>query len=117
LELEEATRIYKEILKAINYLHTEKCICHRDINPNNLVISKEGDVKLIDFNVAKKFQDDKVMIDKTGFLDYRAPEMVDGGDFGYNQSVDLWSAAACFKFMTSGLNPFSPLPNTSSQEV
>lgn len=41
-------------------------------------------LKLIDFNVSTIFKKEEQMIQKTGYLDYRAPELVEGGPIGYN---------------------------------
>lgn len=87
LPFEEAIDLFSQLLKAIKYLHQEKHVCHRDINPNNLIVTEqEGKkkLKLIDFNVATKFTQEQKMIQKTGFLEYRAPELVEGGEIGYN---------------------------------
>jgi calcium-dependent protein kinase len=63
-------------------------------------------LKLIDFNVSMHFKPGEQLIQKTGFLDYRAPELVEGGPIGYNQSVDLWSAAAVLFYLLSGKHAF-----------
>lgn len=54
-------------MEIVNYLHSEKvAICHRDINPNNVMVtessvegSDELEVTLIDFNVSKRFRDNE----------------------------------------------------------
>lgn len=55
---QDQKRIIKQLFESIQYLH-EKGICHRDISPNNIIISKDQDGKkkmtLIDFNVSKRF--------------------------------------------------------------
>jgi len=78
----------------------------RDINPNNLIICEGDKLKLIDFNVSISFSNGQQMLQKTGYLEYRAPELVEGGTIGYNESVDLWSTAACFFYMLSGDHAF-----------
>ena len=66
-------------------MHSEKVsICHRDINPNNVMVtekdSEELEVTLIDFNVSKKFRDEEsamklLMMTNTGAAAFIAPEV------------------------------------------
>ncbi len=69
----------------MNYLHSEKvAICHRDINPNNVMVTQgdsgELEVTLIDFNVSKRFRDEDtcmklLMLTNTGAAAFIAPEV------------------------------------------
>jgi serine/threonine protein kinase len=53
LDIAEARGLFYQLIKALNFLHKEKKICHRDINPNNIIIQTDGTLKIIDFNTAK----------------------------------------------------------------
>ena len=60
----ESKIILKQILEVITYLQDEKIgVCHRDINPNNIMVNYDPESKdhlkmtLIDFNVSKRFRD------------------------------------------------------------
>jgi calcium/calmodulin-dependent protein kinase I len=80
----------------------EKGICHRDLKPNNILCSEDGNtVKITDFNVSKFSPDnfkavcasnsDPIkMWTYTGTVAFSAPEMFEGGE--YTESVDIWSA-------------------------
>ena len=62
-------------------------------------------LKIIDFNVASVYkQQGEVhqMMTKTGFLKYRAPELLEDGPFGYSANVDSWSLGSCFFYMLTG---------------
>jgi serine/threonine protein kinase len=86
LPLGQVEKLSEQLIKAVSYLHS-KGVCHRDINPNNIIIqqsySPDISLKLIDFNTARFFEKkDQVleeapvrlrMTTKTGFLKYRAP--------------------------------------------
>ena len=86
----EAKVIFKQLLEAIIYLQrADVCICHRDINPNNIVLSKkqnsedEYKLTLIDFNVAKRYYDPEnnnpiALLTNTGTPNYKAPEVIFG---------------------------------------
>lgn len=73
----EARKVFKEILSAVEYMHS-KGICHRDIKPQNIIFSfTENRVKITDFNVSKRFKrkDELIkMMTQTGTLEFRAPE-------------------------------------------
>ena len=48
MEEPEAKKIFAQLISALNYLHS-KCIAHRDIKLENVMLDFKGDVKLIDF--------------------------------------------------------------------
>jgi len=54
IKIEEiASKIFKQILSAIQYMHSKGC-CHRDLKPNNILCNEDGsEVKITDFNVSK----------------------------------------------------------------
>ncbi|KAL1763625.1 sperm motility kinase W [Sigmodon hispidus] len=52
LQEEEAQKIFRQIVSAIKYCHNLD-IVHRDIKPQNILLDAEGDIKLIDFGLAK----------------------------------------------------------------
>lgn len=52
----EAAQILEKILKAINHCHSCKII-HRDIKPENIMYGADGEVKLIDFGLAKQVKE------------------------------------------------------------
>jgi serine/threonine protein kinase len=70
--------ILKQVLSTVVYLHEVKKICHRDLHPGNIIISPQGEVKLIDFNVSKSYgkgSEGHLLRTSTGRLPYKAPEM------------------------------------------
>lgn len=111
---DQIKELSRQLLESIAYLHANG-ICHRDINPNNIIISTGGDNKvkmtLIDFNVAKRFSSSVfsnpiLMMTNTGTPMYQAPEMLEGNESYYDEKVDLWSAGAVIYFMISGKHAF-----------
>jgi|JI6StandDraft_1071083.scaffolds.fasta_scaffold12903_2 serine/threonine protein kinase len=79
---QESARVVSKLLLAIEYLHRNG-VCHRDIKPQNILYDRTtGDLKLIDFEIAKvhrtrteRFE----MWSNTGSLFYKAPEMFASG--------------------------------------
>jgi serine/threonine protein kinase len=83
-----ASGIFKQILTGISYLHMHG-VCHRDLKPNNILVSKDGKiVKITDFNVSKfldkteekqKFSslssENYKMWTSTGTIAFTAPEV------------------------------------------
>jgi cGMP-dependent protein kinase len=70
----------------VDYLNS-KCICHRDIKPDNIMIDDKGYLKLIDFGTATVIKDFTHTI--IGTPHYMAPEVLLGK--GYSYSCDYWS--------------------------
>lgn len=106
---------FRQLLEVIDYLQDyEVGICHRDINPNNVMIdltpneaSRDVKVTLIDFNVAKRFIDPEtgnplLLMTNTGTARYQAPEMLAGQMSSYDEQVDLWSAGGVLYYMLTG---------------
>jgi serine/threonine protein kinase len=102
------------LIKGIQYLHANG-ICHRDINPNNLIVTTNDDnslkLTLIDFNVSKRFSSSKfsnpiLMMTNTGTPMYQAPEMVSGTESYYDEKIDMWSAGAVLYYMITRKHAF-----------
>ena len=83
LSWEEASKVLKDILEALNYL-CEKKFCHRDIKPDNIIFdTKSQKWILVDFGIAKSMHE-SIMLTMTmagqdsGTWDYMPPEQLDG---------------------------------------
>ena len=107
-DLEMLRGIVFQIVAGLAYLHTVMDVYHRDIKSENILVNKEGRVKLCDFDAvfiknrpsereAQLVQED-VAETTTGTQGCMAPEMVSKG---YNEKVDSWSLGiAIFKIVT-----------------
>lgn len=86
----DIAKLMFKLISGISYLH-DKGICHRDIKPSNTYVTKNlEELKILDFNVALRFQPNQKLFGATGEELYSAPELTTGK--AYDQSVDMWSA-------------------------
>ncbi|GCB70396.1 hypothetical protein scyTo_0010773 [Scyliorhinus torazame] len=98
--------IIRQTLQAVNFCHKHNCI-HRDVKPENILITKHGVIKLCDFGFARILTgpgDDYTDYVATRW--YRAPELL-VGDTQYGAPVDVWAIGCVFAELTSG-NPLWP---------
>lgn len=68
----DAIMIFRQIIVSLNYIHS-KGVSHRDIKPDNIMITKDLKVKLIDFGLSSN---DDIMRQKVGSPMYIAPEVL-----------------------------------------
>ena len=71
-----AATYMEQILKAVSHIHTHNLI-HRDLNPRNIMITKDNDVRIIDFSQSAN-QNDKKVAKFAGEIHYTAPEVFEG---------------------------------------
>ena len=95
-------QIIYQIVCGVNYLHSLKFI-HRDIKPDNILISPEGKIILTDFDLCRqesKGKDDP-MTRTAVTLYYRAPELFFGDSY-YGNKIDIWSIGCVFAELITG---------------
>ncbi|CAB3399354.1 unnamed protein product [Caenorhabditis bovis] len=90
-----------EVVSALEYIHNLG-IVYRDLKPENLMLSKEGHIKLADFGFAKELRDRTYTI--CGTPDYLAPESL--ARTGHNKGVDWWALGILIYEMMAGKPPF-----------
>lgn len=103
---EELVKWWNQIADALNYTHA-KGIVHRDIKPSNIFIDKKGNVKLLDFGIAKIKE--SISMTQTGAmmgtLMYMSPEQVEDSKHIGPQS-DIYSLAVTFVHLLTGRAPY-----------
>ena len=116
---EEEARFYiAEMILAVDSVHKLNCI-HRDLKPDNILIGKDGHIKLSDFGLAKisekifdKNAQNAISEKKShaknfscvGTANYVAPEVL--CKKGYGPEIDWWSVGVIFFEMLCGYAPF-----------
>jgi len=106
LEWEEAVRIAAQICSALKHAH-KNGIVHRDIKPQNILISEDGTVKVADFGIARAVSSATVTIagaNVMGSVHYFSPEQARGGYV--DEKSDIYSLGIVLYEMVTGNVPF-----------
>ncbi|MFT4144449.1 MAG: protein kinase [Mobilitalea sp.] len=94
--------IIKQLCQVLNYLHSQKPpIIHRDIKPDNIIIMKDGRLKLIDFGISRRFNDEQNKDTVIMGSQYLAPPE----QYGFLQTdarSDIYSLGILMFYMTTG---------------
>lgn len=106
LMLEKDALFYlSEIVIALEYLHS-KGIVYRDLKTENVMLDKQGHVKLIDFGLSKmNMENDTLTNTFCGTVEYMAPEVILRSS-GYGKPADWWSLGIFTFDLLTGRSPF-----------
>jgi serine/threonine-protein kinase len=109
VSLADALHIARDLLEALSYAH-EKRIVHRDVKPDNIVLSPEGAV-LLDFGIARAIAESATdRLTRSGFAvgtsAYMSPEQV-RGDLDIDERSDLYSLGCVLFECLAGRPPFT----------
>ena len=104
LSVKEAISIAIQVSMGIEAAHNNHII-HRDIKPQNIIISKEGKVKVTDFGIAKAATSNTITSNVMGSVHYTSPEQARGGYS--DEKSDIYSLGITMFEMLTGRVPFN----------
>ena len=104
INFKESISIAIQVANGIRAAHNKR-IVHRDIKPQNIMISTEGKVKVTDFGIARAASNNTVNSDMMGSVHYTSPEQARNGFVDYKS--DIYSLGIVMYEMVTGKVPFS----------
>lgn len=111
LDLPARVRLFLDVLAAVAHAHN-RLILHRDLKPSNILVTAAGEVKLLDFGIAKLLDDAIVPTPATELtqaagraftLQYAAPEQLQGGDV--TTATDVYALGVLLYALLGGAHP------------
>lgn len=103
LSIKEATSIAIQVSMGLEAAHSHG-IVHRDVKPQNIIISTDGKVKVTDFGIARAASSNTISSNVMGSVHYSSPEQVRGGYS--NEKSDIYSLGITLYEMVTGRVPF-----------
>lgn len=114
LTLHERLQLFLQVLSAVQYAHT-KLVLHRDLKPSNILVNGQGEVKLLDFGIAKLIRDSETgpvapsteLTQHNGHVltpDYAAPEQIAGE--ALTTASDVYALGVILFELLTGQRPY-----------
>jgi eukaryotic-like serine/threonine-protein kinase len=110
LGLTARLKLFLQVLEAVQYAH-EKQVIHRDLKPSNILVSPSGQVRLLDFGVAKLLAaggQEQMQLTEAHSLaltpDYASPELLHG--YPVDERSDVYSLGVVLYELLSGTRPY-----------
>lgn len=96
------------VVSALHYLHSQLKVIHRDVKPSNILINRNGNVKMCDFGISGYLVDSVAKTIDAGCKPYMAPERIDptGNPSNYDIRSDIWSLGISLVELATGKFPY-----------
>ena len=121
LDVRDRVQLFLQVCAAVSYAH-QHLIVHRDLKPNNILVTADGSVKLLDFGIAKLLEADAstdvAEADATATtlramtLDYASPEQVSGAHV--TTVSDVYSLGVVLYRLLTGKSPYAARSNDAA---
>ena len=122
LSVRDRVQLFLQVCAAVSYAH-QQLVVHRDLKPNNILVTADGSVKLLDFGIAKLLEADAdtavVAANATATtlramtLEYASPEQVSGGTV--TTVSDVYSLGVVLYRLLTGQSPYGARTNDAQR--
>jgi serine/threonine protein kinase len=112
VDLQGRVRIFRQVLLAVQHAHAN-LVLHRDLKPANILVTEQGQVRLLDFGIAKLFEGGGDTLEDTALtrqagrlltLQYASPEQIQG--VALTTACDIYAAGVVLYEMLCGERPY-----------
>lgn len=114
LSVKQRLQLYLQVCDAVDYAH-RNLVVHRDLKPSNILVNTDGDVKLLDFGIAKLIDPERnINLTQTGnaamTLNYASPEQVRGEPISVGS--DVYALGVLLYYLLTGQSPYDVTTNS-----
>jgi tRNA A-37 threonylcarbamoyl transferase component Bud32 len=101
---DDAWVYFSQLVSALDFLHNEAQLVHRDIQPHNLMLDSDYRLKLMGFGASQSIHSEEVST--SGSNVFMAPELVSGAKILDGTALDVWGAGMTLYYFIEGRRPF-----------